>query len=225
MAALASKAVTSSADLDGLIAEQTAYYRAAAGEFGDLKLPFPGGDELEQALERFRPRGDVLELACGPGTWTNRLLGHASTVTAVDSSPEMLSLAREKAGEDRVRFVMADLFSWLPDRRYDVVFFGFFLSHVPRERFESFWSMIGESLSPSGRVFFVDDGYRTAEELVEGEGSEVIQRTLRDGAAHRLVKVPYEPSELERRLAALGWSVRVSQTQGPFYWGEGVPTS
>jgi hypothetical protein len=30
-----------------------------------------------------------------------------------------------------------------PDRRYDVVFFGFWLSHVPLERFDAFWSMVG----------------------------------------------------------------------------------
>src|SRR6266511_3494592 len=29
------------------------------------------------------------------------------------------------------RFIRADIFEWVPDRRYDVVFFGFWLSHVP----------------------------------------------------------------------------------------------
>jgi hypothetical protein len=29
--------------------------------------------------------------------------------------------------------------AWRPDRRYDVVFFGFWLSHVPLERFAAFW--------------------------------------------------------------------------------------
>jgi hypothetical protein len=33
-----------------------------------------------------------------------------------------------------VRFICADLFAWSPERRYDVVFFGFWLSHVPLER-------------------------------------------------------------------------------------------
>ncbi|HSO53096.1 MAG TPA: class I SAM-dependent methyltransferase [Actinomycetes bacterium] len=32
----------------------------------------------------------MLELACGPGVWTGQLLRHASDVTAVDASPEML---------------------------------------------------------------------------------------------------------------------------------------
>jgi hypothetical protein len=53
-----------------------------------------------------------------------------------------------------VRFVEADLFTWEPDRRYDVVFMGFWLSHVPAERFESFWALVAAALAPRGRMFF-----------------------------------------------------------------------
>ncbi|HET9900250.1 MAG TPA: class I SAM-dependent methyltransferase [Actinomycetes bacterium] len=35
----------------------------------------------------------MLELACGPGTWTPQLLDHAATVTAVDASREMIAIA------------------------------------------------------------------------------------------------------------------------------------
>ena len=168
------------------------------------------------------PAGDVLELACGPGTWTPRLLRDAATVTAVDAAPEMLEIARERVGdEDRVRFVLADLFAWRPDRRYDVVFFGFWLSHVPLERFAAFWALVDECLVPGGRVFFADDAYRTPDELIEGAGSSTIRRRLNDGTPHRAVKVPHTPRELELRLAQLGWDITVTSTQGPFYWGAG----
>jgi hypothetical protein len=36
----------------------------------------------------------------------------------------MLAIAARTVDE-RVRFIRADLFGWRPDRRYDVVFFGF----------------------------------------------------------------------------------------------------
>jgi trans-aconitate methyltransferase len=60
-------------------------------------------------------------------------------VTALDAAPEMLALARNRVADPRVKFVCADLFTWRPDRRYDVVFFGFWLSHVPLERFAALW--------------------------------------------------------------------------------------
>ena len=163
-----------------------------------------------------------LELACGLGKWTPLLLRHARSVTAVEAAPEMLALASGRVLDGRLQFIQADLFAWEPDRAHDAVFFAFWLSHVPPERFESFWSLVGRCLEPDGRVFFADDNYRTADELVEGEHSAIIRRQLIDGTTHRLVKVPHSPADLERRLAGLGWRITVTSSSGSFYWGEGT---
>jgi trans-aconitate methyltransferase len=207
--------------LAALLAEQVAYYRAIAAEYDDHALREPGGDELLAAFDSFGPTGQVLELACGSGLWTQELLRHADAITAVDASPEMVAIASSRLDDHRVRFVQADIFAWRPRRRYDVVFFSFWLSHVPLERFEAFWSLVAECLEPHGRVFFVDDAYRTPEELIEGEGSSTIQRRANDGTAFRAVKVPHRAADLERRLSALGWRIPVSTTSGPFFWGAG----
>jgi SAM-dependent methyltransferase len=205
-----------------LLDEQVSYYRALAPDYLGQTLDLPGGDEVTEALEAFRPTGSVLELACGPGVWTGRLLRHATDVTAVDASPEMLAIAAAWVGDQRVRFVQADLFAWAPDRRYDVVFIGFWLSHVPLERFDSFWSLVADGLKENGRVFFVDDAYRTTDELVEGPASSTIRRRLDDGTSYRLVKVPHTPPDLEKRLRRIGWNIKVNATAGPFYWGAGT---
>jgi SAM-dependent methyltransferase len=210
---------------DQLLAEQRAYYSALAPVYLDLVFDLPGGAELADALDAFRPEGSVLEFACGPGVWTRQLLRHASDVTAVDASPEMLAIAASRVPSDApVRFVEADLFTWEPDRRYDVVFMGFWLSHVPAERFESFWGLVTAALAPRGRVFFADDGYRTPEELIWGPASSIIQRRTPDGTAYRIVKVPHEPADLERKLRELGWDITVTPTAGPFFWGAGGRT-
>jgi SAM-dependent methyltransferase len=208
-------------DLDGLLNDQLAYYRALAADYLQQGLDLPGGDEVTQALDAFRPTGSVLELACGPGVWTGQLLRYATDLTAVDASPEMLAIAAARVGSDQVRFLQADLFTWKPDRRYDVVFIGFWLSHVPAERFASFWSLVADCLNPDGRVFLVDDAYRTPDELIEGPSSSTIRRQIPDGTAYRLVKVPHQPADLERRLRQLGWHITVTSTAGPFYWGAG----
>lgn len=207
-------------ELVRLLGEQVAYYRALAPDYLDRSLDLPGGD-FADVLDAFGPAGSVLELACGPGTWTSKLLRYASDVTAVDASPEMIAIAKARVGEKRVRFIQADLFTWHPDRLYDVVFIGFWLSHVPDGRFESFWSMVADCLKPQGRVFFADDAYRTPAELVEGPSSSTIRRQIPDGTAYRLVKVPHQPEDLERRLRQLGWDIKVTATAGPFYWGAG----
>lgn len=202
--------------------EQLAYYRAVADEYEDHAIDAPGQDELLAAINSFRPIGDVLELACGSGVWTEGLERSAASVTAVDGASEMLARARARLGSSAsVRFVEADLFSWHATRRYDAVFFGFWISHVPEDRFELFWNLVDETLEPDGRVFFFDDNRRTDVELVEGAHSPIVRRRLNDGTPFRVIKVPHAPAELERRLRALNWDINVTGTSGPFYWGTG----
>ena len=124
------------------MAEQTAYYRARAGEY-DKTSAYDAVSRaaLVAALEAFAPYGRVLELACGTGEWTVELVKHVAQLTAVDVAPEMLALNRERVGRTDVRYLRADLFAWTPPERYDVVFFSAWLSHVPPQRFEDFWAL------------------------------------------------------------------------------------
>jgi len=94
-------------ELEPLLVEQLAYYRAIAAEYEDYAIPGPGRSELVAALDSFRPAGRVLELACGIGVWTELLLRHATRVTAVDASPEMLAIASARVRDERVRFMGA----------------------------------------------------------------------------------------------------------------------
>jgi len=205
-----------------LLSEQLDYYRAIAKEYGDHSIDVPGKDELVNAIMDFKPTGDVLELACGSGKWTPILLKTAETLTAVDGAPEMLSLVKAHLPNTvPTRFIEADLFSWVPDKQYDAIFFGFWISHVPEERFEPFWSMVATALKPGGRVFFCDDNYRPDVELIEGPDSAVVERRLNDGSPYRIIKVPHQAESLEARLRSLGWDIAVTSTSGPMYWGVG----
>jgi SAM-dependent methyltransferase len=208
---------------DGVVREQIDYYRRRASEYDATSTPEGDtlarqGLRLEQALRDFRPEGRVLEVACGTGLWTRRLIRYANDLTALDSSAAMIRLARTKIGDAEVRFIEADIFSWQPSQTYDVVFFANWLSHVPETRFESFWSLIRDCLGVRGRVFFMDesrDAWRKEEFLEEN----LVLRRLGDGSAHRVVKVFWEPSELQERLRTMKWDSRVEST-GDFIWGE-----
>lgn len=209
-------------DVDRRLAEQRAYYSEIAPGYEHCAIPGWSGADLVEALEAFAPSGDVLELACGTGVWTEQVARSARRLTAVDASPEMLERARARVPESTVTFVQSDIFAWEPDRLYYAVVFGFWLSHVPLERFEEFWGLVDRALGPGGRVFFVDDGFRTPDEMIPEERAGVVRRTMPDGSTRTIFKVDHDPRELERRLAAIGWRIAVTRAQGPFYWGQGA---
>lgn len=224
---------------DNLLRNQMEYYRARASEYDQWFLRqgrydrgetlnrrwFDEAAEVAVALEEFRPAGRVLELACGTGLWAQQLALHAASITAVDSSPEMLVLNQERMRDFRVEYVQADLFSWRPRTRYDVVFFGFWLSHVPPDRFEAFWDLVAGCLGPGGRLFFVDSLYDETSTAVDhrlrGREAVSVMRRLNDGREFEIVKLFYRPDALAHRLATLGWRMVVRSTTHYFLYGYG----
>lgn len=213
---------------EDLLEEQIAYYRARAPEYDDWW--FKGGRfqrppevrrrwaadvaQLEAAVDAFDPQGSVLELAAGTGLWTQRLARSATSVTAVDASPEVLELNRERVagGGAPVEYVVADLFSWEPPRRYDVAFFSFWISHVPPARFDDFWALVDRALEPDGRAFLIDNA--PSVDWYDGDGG-VTRRELADGRTYDIVKVYWSPTGLRDRLAPIGW--RAELRRGEFF--------
>ncbi len=174
---------------------------------------------MDAALASFGATGSVLELAGGTGWWTERLARTADSLTVVDSSPEVLALNQERVGRADVNYVVADLFDWQADSHYDVVFFSFWLSHVPRARFSDFWSLLRSCLTPSGRAFLIDNrndprpGVTSKDPFVLKYDTDLHVRRLMDGSEHRVVSVMYEPGELQSLIEGEGWKAEIQATR------------
>ena len=205
-------------DDDALLAEQLAYYRAGAAEYDRPYTERADLQELLACVDSLPIAGDVLELACGTGQWTRLLAARARSVTAVDAAAEVLALARARTAAPTVEFVEADLFAWQPPRRYETVFFAFWLSHVPPARLPRFWSTVAEALAPGGKVIFIDDGpaWAASEDVLADHPVPAAVRRLDDGSKYRIVKVFHEARALTSDLTSLGWSVRIRPVDGQF---------
>jgi SAM-dependent methyltransferase len=205
-------------DDEALLAEQLAYYRAGAAEYDRPYAEYEELRALPAAVDDLPIAGHVLELACGTGQWTPLLATRAHSVTAVDGASEVLALARARTAPFTVEFVEADLFTWQPPRRYDTVFFAFWLSHVPPRRLPAFWNTVAGALAPGGRAIFIDDGPAMAaqEEVVADHPVPAAVRRLDDGSKYRIVKVFHDARTLTDDLTALGWSVRIRTVAGNF---------
>jgi demethylmenaquinone methyltransferase/2-methoxy-6-polyprenyl-1,4-benzoquinol methylase len=220
-----------------LLQEQIAYYRARADEYDQWWFRHGrydrGADsnahwfaeiaQLHDALHTFAPRGNILELACGTGLWTAELASYADSMTLVDSSPEVMAINAARVSHPSIERIQADLFAWQPDRKYDVVFFSFWLSHVPLDKFEAFWRLVQRALKPTARAFFIDSLYdersTARDHQLHGADATVINRQLNDGRAFRIVKIFYRPAALAQRLEKLGWQAEVHATPTYFLYG------
>jgi SAM-dependent methyltransferase len=229
---------------DALLSEQAAYYRARAHEYDEWwqrKGRYDRGPEatarwraevaqVETELDRAALTGDVAELACGTGWWTQRLARTAHRLTCIDASPETIDINRQRlrdAGLPLPRYEIADLFEWTPPApTFDAVFFSFWLSHVPADRFASFWSSVAAALRPGGRAFFIDslpDQTSRANNHRMPDPEGIQERRLNDGRSFRIVKLFREPAELSDELRALGWTSTVERTPSYFVFGQAQP--
>src|SRR5262249_34365989 len=153
-------------------------------------------EALAAWLAARRPRR-LLELACGTGLFTRHLAARANEVTAVHASPQVIAINRARVGSPDGGYVQAGLFAWRAGRRYDAVFFSFWLSHVPDDRFGAFWNTVGAALAPGGEAYLIDSAFdptSTAKDhAVPSRESGVVTRKLNDGREFRIVKVYYTP--------------------------------
>jgi SAM-dependent methyltransferase len=222
---------------DPVLAEQREYYEQRAGEYDDWWLRRGRYDqgaeenarwaaeaaEVRAALDRLDVRGDVLELAPGTGQWSRLLLPRCESLTLVDASPAMHA-RNPAAAAGRSRAVVADLFEWTTEARFDVVAFGFWLSHVPERLLGGFLDRVATWLRPGGRLFHVDSrpyASRVSPALLSTDG-ERHTRSLADGREFTVVKVFRTAGALADAFAAAGIDAEVRETESLFQYATGI---
>ncbi len=219
-----------SPDID---ATMLAYYEARAPEYDDWYLRrgrYERGPihdaawnaELDAAgrwLDELPIRGEIVELAAGTGWWSP-LLASKGELSLYDGTAAPLERARERLVAHQLRAHLHVRDAWAePDRQVDAVFTGFWLSHVPRARLSEFLKIVRAWLKPGGTFAFIDslpDEQSSATDH-PAPADDASVRHLNDGREFTIVKVYYEPGELEAALANAGFVDARVTTTGRFF--------
>ncbi len=137
--------------------------------------------------------GNVLDLMCGPG----HLLGEITkrrpdlTLEGVDFSDEFITHAQHKYPE--IVFQVADVLSWQPNKKYDVILCTGGVHHLPYDKQEQFLETIPSLLKPNGYAIFGDpyvDDYTNepSRKLAAAKlGYEYMVATMKNGATNDII--------------------------------------
>lgn len=214
-------------------ADMLAYYEARAPEYDDWYLRrgrYARGPihdaawnaELDAAgrwLDALPIHGEIVELAAGTGWWSP-LLASKGELFLYDGTGAPLDRARERLVAHGLRAHLHVRDAWAePDRTVDALFAGFWLSHVPRDRLAAFLELVRRWLKPGGSFAFIDsrfDPQSSAADHPTPENDASVRR-LDDGREFTIVKVYYEPDELERALTRAGFEAPSVTTTGRFF--------
>lgn len=221
---------------NSIIQQQIAYYSARANEYDEWFYRigrYDRGEELNQrwfneaaivrnALYQIGSVERVLELACGTGIWTQELLKISKKITALDASSEVIEINYHKLGAANVEYQQIDLFNWEPDTEFDLVFFSFWLSHVPPNLVDSFLQKVYKAVRTGGQVFIVDsrfDPTSTAKNhVLENDRNIYVTRKLNDEQEFKIFKIFYSPEELRDKLIQAGFQADVKVTDNYFIY-------
>jgi ubiquinone/menaquinone biosynthesis C-methylase UbiE len=130
---------------------------------------------------------DVLEIACGPGTWTHQLAHTVRSITATDFNETTLEQARAKSyPEDKVRFVKADAYTLEGiEGKFNGGLANHWFSHIPKSRISRFLDTFHAKLQSGARVVIGDTQLPDGEppphfSHTDDEGNTVVLRYIPD---------------------------------------------
>jgi SAM-dependent methyltransferase len=198
------------------------YYRDRALEYDAIYAKPERRDDLA-ALHGLLPPlvagRRVLEIAAGTGYWTRTLSTAAADITATDINATMLDVARTREyGPATVSFQVADAYAL--DQvcgQFDVVFLGFFWSHIRRADLPRFLAGLRDRLGADATVIVLDNRYvpgsSTPVSRRSADGDTFQHRTLTGGRSYEIVK-----NFPDRDQFTADVSAEVSWTQLQYYW-------
>jgi len=184
------------------------YYRRRAKEYEQMyyrrePLWQKGLEQVRKAIKDRLKGRRVLEIACGPGYWTQILSEAARTIVATDAVREMLDIAKTKKYSCQASFVQTDAYHLsIRDKSFDAGMANFWFSHIPKDKIHSFLEDFHGTLQNKARVFMADNVYvpGIGGQLIVKQGDENTYklRTAGDGSKDLILKSYYRADELSK---------------------------
>ena len=201
------------------------YYQQRAPEYDEVYAkPERQADlaELKRLLAPLVAGRRVLEIAAGTGYWTQVIAPGAASVTATDLNPETLAVAASRDyGRARPFLVTADAYRLdAVEGEFDLVFGGFWWSHVARADTGRFLAGVAARAEPGARLVLADNRYVPGSNhpiTRTGPDGDTFQlRKLRDGREYEVLKNFPGRGQLAADLAP--WVADLRYTELEYYW-------
>jgi ubiquinone/menaquinone biosynthesis C-methylase UbiE len=144
-------------------------YDKIAFEYHSERNNFDNIIELKKFTNLLKPRAKILDVGCGAGVpVTKHLVDEGFTVTGIDISESMLSLAKKHV--PNAQFFKVDMSELdFPDDSFDGIVSFYAIIHLPREKHALLFKKFQQILKPGGLIL-TTLGHSDWEELGEYYG-------------------------------------------------------
>lgn len=135
--------------------------------FNDLTdIPY-----IDKFLNGLPPQVKILDIGCGPGTFSQHLQKKGFVVEGIDLSEEMIKIAKQKV--QGVTFQIMDMRKLdYPENYFDGLLVAYSLIHIPSEEITQTLKGFIRVLKPNGSMMVIAQG---------GEADRVVDEPLKKG--------------------------------------------
>lgn len=162
-------------------------YSDRAEDYASLPIGREDRARLARFIDAIPAGGTALDLGCGAGWAAATMQDAGLSVTAIDATPEMARVAKERHG---LTVEVADFSSISALATYDGIWAHFSLLHLPRRVLPGILASLHRALKPGGRFVM-------GMKLGEGEARDRLGRFYSY----------YSAQDLRSRLVQAGFSV------------------
>ena len=201
------------------------YYQQRAAEYDAVYEKPERQDDLAQ-LRRVLPPlvagKRVLEIAAGTGYWTEVLAGTAASIMATDLNAETIAIAAQRQyGPADVTMRTADAYQLAAvPGEFDLVFCGFWWSHVGRADIPRFLAGLRARVGPGTGLILLDNRYVAGSNhpvtRTGPDGDTYQQRALADGREYEVLKNFPDLEDVAAALADI--ATELTWTEFTYYW-------
>ena len=116
-------------------------------------------------------KGKVLDIGCGPGTFTQHFVKHGFVVEGIDLSVTMIEIAKKKL--PRVNFQLMDMRRLsFPENNFDGIFAAYSLIHIPSVEVVDTLKGFKRVLKPGGILSLITQ---------KGEADKIVDEPMQPG--------------------------------------------
>jgi ubiquinone/menaquinone biosynthesis C-methylase UbiE len=169
---------------------------------------------IERVRETMRGR-HVLEIACGPGFWTQFASETAASVVATDYNQSTLDEAKKKSLPfDRISLLQADAYRLdLIPGIFDAILSVDWLAHVPLSKMEDFLSGALRRVRSGSPIMFIDQlpGEHSRSGVFDADGNHIQERVLPDGSAFRVIKHFFSDGQIATQFSGFSGNLSIQR--------------
>jgi len=203
-----------------LVEEMQTYYGKRAPVY-DNSMGYDDHDKVESldpvinCIKGLLAGKRILEIACGPCFWTQRVSEVAESILATDFNESTLDQARRKCLDwDKIALQRADAYDLSRVHgSFDAALAVDWFAHVPRSRFHEFLQGLHGRLQAGSIVVFCDQlpGAESLTGMYDSEGNHLQTRELPDGSNCRVIKHFLSELELKELFAHYSDHVEIAR--------------